>query len=130
MLFARYLRRWLAGSLVFALLFMQLASAAYACPVMSGDSSDSAMPCAEMSGASAIVHDMDQPGLCAHHCQPPSQSFDSGHLPALAAPAIVTMLVMSVHDEQPQALAQREQGTAACGRAPPALSILHCCFRI
>jgi len=124
------LRRWLASWLVFALLFTQLATAAYACPKQS--ESEVLMPCAEMMAMpSASMQDMEQPGLCMQHCQPTSQTIDPGHAPAISLPAIITMVVVSAQDEPQLVLSWRgEQNPAHAQAPPPPISVLHCCFRI
>jgi hypothetical protein len=134
MAFARPLRRWLSGWIMFALLFTQIATSAYACP--QAVDAQVQMPCAAMmadaaAGSSAGMRDADQPGLCVQHCQPTTQNVDPGQPPALTMPAIVTMLV--VHDavEPPPAAGRHGSATTASAQAPPpTLGILHCCLRI
>lgn len=138
--FGRLFRRWLSAWTVFALLFMQLATAAHACPrivapdVRVKDMQVSAMraqamPCAGMmSEASAQI---DQPPLCLKHCQPDSQGVDAGHAPALSAPAVVSVVPIALPEHAMGGMpmppgAQAEQRATP----PPPLSILNCCWRI
>jgi hypothetical protein len=73
-------RRWLSGWLIVALLFMQFATAAYACPRQSTapqqvDPSVELMPgCAGHMPASM---DPGQPQLCKAHCDQGNQSVGS-----------------------------------------------------
>jgi len=65
--------RWLSSWLGLALLFMQLATAAYACPA----AVQAPVVLAEMPGCSGIMPgamDPDQPQLCQAHCQQGSQT--------------------------------------------------------
>jgi hypothetical protein len=67
----RSFKRWMSGSLVMLLLFMQLATAAYACPVelqaLRADAEMAAMPGCE--GIMPPGMDAEQPQLCKAHCQ-------------------------------------------------------------
>ena len=141
MTFGRSLRRWLSACTVFALLFMQFASAAHACPrIAAADMQapvvqEQAMPCAEMmaQASSALPADapMDATPLCLKHCQPDSQGVDAGHAPALSAPAVVSVLPLALPDDAMGGMpmppgAQAEQRAAP----PPPLSVLNCCWRI
>ena len=67
----RAFKRWVSGGLVMLLLFMQLATAAYACPAeLQARGSDAAM--AVMPGCDGNMPrgmDADQPQLCKAHCQ-------------------------------------------------------------
>ena len=128
-------RRWLAGWLVLATLFTQLATAAYACPTGAGTGAEPAvaMPCgmAMDGGATMAQLDPEQPGLCVQHCQAPSQALDQGHSPSVPAPAAMTALAVAA------APAAVDESVAWASRSlrrdripPPPHSILHCCFRI
>lgn len=128
MVLRRSSHRWLSGWLVFALLFMQLAGAAYACPQAS---STAAMPCAQMMSDPSDMRDPDQPGLCAQHCKPMPQSADASQAPVPAVPALLTMVVLTPA-EAADAVRSVCAASATEARAtpPPSLSILHCCWRI
>ena len=116
------------------LLFMQLAVAAYVCPVgMSGeaktemvDMKAAGMPCAE---AMAQAADDDQPGLCAAHCKADQQTSDKPGLPALAAlagPASdYPMLRISLPARVPPL-----QSALLVRAGAPSVAVRHCCFRI
>lgn len=93
MLLSKPLRRWLSSWLVLAMLFTQLASAAYVCPMatsvvrqVSGLASTGAMPC------EAMMLDTEQPGLCMQHCQDGSQTVDNAHLSSIPAPMLLPTL--------------------------------------
>jgi hypothetical protein len=67
----RAFRRWVSGGLVMLLLFMQLATAAYACPTelqaLRAEADMAAMPGCD--GNMPRGMDADQPQLCKAHCQ-------------------------------------------------------------
>lgn len=67
----RKFKRWLSGGLVMLLLFMQLATAAYACPVELQALRDEAATTAMPGCDGNMPRDMDaeQPQLCKAHCQ-------------------------------------------------------------
>jgi hypothetical protein len=138
MTFGRPLRRWLSACTVFALLFMQIATSAYACPLIAASSVPAeAMPCAGMmadaSAPSGIdqMAQTDQPSLCIKHCQADPQGVDEGHAPVLSAPALVTMLALvpageATGDTPIPPGAQAEQRATP----PPPIAVLNCCWRI
>jgi hypothetical protein len=116
-------RRWLTSWLVLAILFAQVATAAYACPAYT-------MPCA-MTMADGAQLDPDQPALCLQHCLAPSQALDQGNSVSVAVPAALPALVVEL---VPRSLSESAAWTTrdrARDRAPPPPhSILHCCYRI
>jgi hypothetical protein len=67
----RTFRHWVSGGLVMLLLFMQLVTAAYACPAdlqaLHADAAMAAMPGCD--GNMARDMDAEQPQLCKAHCQ-------------------------------------------------------------
>ena len=73
----RTFKRWVSGGLVLLLLFMQLATAAYACPAelqaLRNEAAMAAMPGCD----SNMPREMDtgQPQLCKAHCQQGEQVF-------------------------------------------------------
>jgi hypothetical protein len=73
----RALRRWVSSGLVLLLLFMQLATAAYACPVelqaLRTEAAMQAMP--DCDGNMPRDMDADLPQLCKAHCQQGGQIF-------------------------------------------------------
>ncbi len=125
----RMLRRWLSGWLVMAMLFTQLAIAAYACPQMPMPG----QPCAEMM-TQGIAPDVDQPGLCHQHClaQTPTQAADH------ATPMVVATLALLLFVLLPTAVVRscgcawliRQRRRDRDRAPPPPHSILHCCHRI
>ena len=129
----RVFRRWWSGTLVLAVLFTQLATAAYACPAGRSDATTTvAVPCAEMVAVSMAL-DAEQPALCMQHCQ-----FGNTQLPpdaglGLQAPAVALTMRFVVAPALPAGacgppLLQRER---VHDRTPPlALSIANCCWRI
>lgn len=128
-------RTWWSRWLIASLLFLQLASAAYACAMQSMPTVDptmAGMPCAPaMTGEDMAVMDPDQPGLCHEHCKGGSQSVEPAAMVALAAPALVMLFVIAA----PASVAGETHGWQARqverdSAPPPPHAILHCCFRI
>jgi hypothetical protein len=66
----RTFKRWVSGGLVMLLLFMQLATAAYACPAelqaLRSTTTSQAMP--DCDGNMPLDMDAEQPQLCKAHC--------------------------------------------------------------
>jgi hypothetical protein len=139
MLLRRSLRRWLSGWLVLAVLFTQLATAAYACPMATtaagqgGESADRpAMPCAAMmSGAAGLRLDTEQPGLCMQHCWGGSQTFDNANPASIPAPTPLPTLTVRAQEPAGAALPAWAAHRRSRDSAPPLPhSIDHCCYRI
>ncbi len=136
--FSRALRRRLSGWLMVAILFMQVATAAYACPANNAFSAGAAgaatagMPCAgAMAQGSSL--DAEQPGLCQQHCQFGHTQQPSDPWPLLQAPWVDARLLFVLGPVAPPAAARPGwvQRVRTRGPAPPlAHSIEHCCFRI
>ncbi|MBT2325248.1 hypothetical protein J7E62_23230 [Variovorax paradoxus] len=135
-------------ALIGALLFAQMAIAAYACPgLLPGASTEMQMlsdhaaaldfsnttmstaadqatgPCADMAGATD-----PSPNLCAEHCRYGQQS---DHAPTLTVPVLLlTTLLITPYATD---VAMRPRPAAAVSSAlasvDPPHAILHCCFR-
>lgn len=137
MMLRRTVRRWLSGTLVLAILFTQLAIAAYACPATHGSPGDAAqaqpvMPCAQMM-TSGMALDPDQPGLCQQHCQFGNTQQTGDAVQSLSLPAATLGLACSVTPAFALALgsAVRAAQQLRRERAPPLPhSIAHCCHRL
>lgn len=123
-----------------ALLFSQIALAAYACPAMSDTTdrvlSDTAamagMPCAEMMAA-GVPLDPEQPTLCLQHCQFGSTTQVVDHVPPVFAPvtAFPALFSVTVDERLDLCLSSWAEDERLRIRPPSiALSIAHCCFRI
>ena len=97
---ARQWGRWIASGLVAALLFMQLAVAAYACPKldapahsaamqMAGMGLDEAVDMTAMPDCHAMAGSMDEeaPQLCRAHCGSDGQPAPSAQVPDFHAAA-------------------------------------------
>jgi hypothetical protein len=141
MRFNRTARTWWSRSLIVSLLFLQLATAAYACAMHSTPPADSnmaasapmaGMPCAEvMAGGDRATMDSAQPGLCHEHCKGGEQTIEPAATVALTAPAMVVLFVITA-----PAAPAGEAGVWQLGQVerdsapPPPHAILHCCFRI
>lgn len=130
MTFRRVTCRWLANGLMLAILFTQIATAAYACPM--NQAAAQAVPCAAMAAMQAAL-DTEQPGLCQQHCQQGNTQQAPDHNPVVPLPAPALVALFSLSPVVPLAadgarLAAHERRR---DHAPPqAHSILHCCYRI
>jgi hypothetical protein len=136
--FSQRLRARLIGFLSMALLFSQIAVAAYACPA-TGEWAGSAdvettagTHCTEMMAA-GVPLDPEQPTLCLQHCQYGSSSPVVDHVPAMfvpvtAFPALFTVVVDERLDLGLSSWAEDER----LRDRPAALahSVAHCCYRI
>ena len=136
--FSQRLRARVIGILSMALLFSQIAVAAYACPAIGerAGSADAAamagMPCAEMMAA-GVPLDPEQPTLCMQHCQFGSTTQVVDHVPAVFAPvtAFPALFTVSVDGRMDLGLSSWAEAERLRDRPPPlAHSIAHCCYRI
>ena len=131
------LRVRLIGLLSMAILFSQVAIAAYACPAMSGKAATGAdamagMPCAQMMAA-GVALDVEQPTLCMQHCQFGSASQVVDHVPAvfLSTTALPPTLTVPVDESTGADLRSWAENERLRDRPPPlSHSIAHCCYRI
>jgi hypothetical protein len=94
---SRRLRRWISGGVLVALLFMQFATVAYACPALAKSvqtaAAMAAMPdCHGMDG----VMDHDLPNLCKAHCDKDGQSTAATAAPDLQPNPAALVLLMGV----------------------------------
>ena len=115
------------------LLFMQLAVAAYRCPMGGAETIAAATlavpPCAEpMTAASK---DPKQPNLCQAHCQADEQlnnTLDLPFPPSLAGPGQSSLT--PVDDDALLGARPSSQLPWLRQRGAPPLAIQHCCWRI
>lgn len=132
--FTRTVRTWWSKSLIASLLFLQLASAAYACAMPAagaGGSSMADMPCAEaMARGDMSMLDPEQPGLCLEHCKGGSPTIEPGTVAGIALPALVALFVVAPIEATDRAGARQAQWRRRASAPPPPHAILHCCFRI
>ena len=116
-------RRWLSGCLILLLLFMQGATAAYACPMLGQTPAAAAAPAAMavMPGCGGDMQAMDpaQPQLCRAHCEAGQQSVNAaaGVLDAPAAMAHGLALVAVLPLAEAAELASAMPSATAAG--PP-----------
>lgn len=128
----RTLLRWLSGGLVTAILFAQVAVAAYVCPPMQPNTGAHAgMPCVDMA-AMAATSDVDQPALCHQHCQPdPSQqAADQGVSVATPMVALLLFVLIPTAVTSAGGFVGLTRWRRRDHAPPPPHSILHCCHRI
>ncbi|WP_439570544.1 hypothetical protein [Methylibium sp.] len=135
MRFTRSARTWWSRSLIASLLFLQLASAAYACAMHSTKSADASMagmPCAQaMAGDDSSTMDPDQPGLCHEHCKGGSPTIEPAATAVPGAPALVALFAITTPVALPvEARAWLGWRVERDSGPPQPHAILHCCFRI
>ena len=98
----RRLRRLAAWCALLAICFVQLATAAHACMLMTAPQPDT--PCAEMGMASGD----ERPALCVEHCKGDVQLVDHhSPVPVAAAPAVTPIVVAAAADVLATALPGR-----------------------
>jgi hypothetical protein len=128
----RAMRKWIALLGVSAILFAQIAVAAYACPAFASsqvneqasamDMSNSDAPCAEM--------DVKQANLCIEHCQYGQQSLDHPVAPAVFAVADLPYFLVRPADPAVLGSTQEYAPSLLTRTTAPPLSVRNCCFRI
>ncbi|MDI4635239.1 hypothetical protein J7U46_19405 [Pelomonas sp. V22] len=121
MLLTKRLRRWISSGVLLALLFMQLATAAYACPQLVKELQQSAMAMA-MPGCEAMSSQMDQqqPQLCKAHCVKDAQSMGAATAPDLQPnPAALTLMLGFVEPVEPTLPALQVSRPAGAQAQPP-----------
>lgn len=132
--FSRPTRTWCSRWLIASLLFMQLASGAYACAMTSlaAKSPMAGMPCAQaMAEGGMSIMDPDQLGLCFEHCKGGSQTkLEPGSTAGFAMPALVALFVVTVPSQPARTAATQAQWHGRESARPPPHAILHCCLRI
>jgi hypothetical protein len=120
----RFLAAWLA---LFAVLFAQLALAAYACPFLAAPVESTApMP----EGCDGMPLDLGQPTLCRAHGQQGDQSLDKP-LVSLPQPALLQGLAGDWQTDpgiDPGTLGE-QRSLLARATAPP-VALRNCCLRI
>ena len=128
----RALRRPVAKLLIAALLFLQLAVAAYACPGFDTQS-DTSLSATMADGmppeAGCAMADEAQPNLCSQHCQQDRQALDQSPPAAIAIPVLPLLAVVDTEPELPCAAAENSREFLARATAPPH-SIRFCVFRV
>ncbi|MEO3713673.1 hypothetical protein [Roseateles flavus] len=128
---AKRLRCWMGSGLSLALLFMQLATAAYACPQLAAASAAVAMA-ARMPGCEGMGAGMDedQPQLCKAHCEKDAQGRALSAVPDLqpnaSAPALLMGVVTPLQPALPPLLQRMHAGAPLRppGAPPLYLSLL------
>lgn len=133
--FAKSIRRRVTGLLLLAIIFVQLATAAYACTApleqaMQAAAMASMEGCSESNDAPLGMVDPDQPGLCLEHCKSVGGTAElSGtvQLSAVALPALAYVLPLIAAPRRDPVLRFIEQSRPA---GSPPLSTLNCCYRI
>ncbi|MES2298465.1 MAG: hypothetical protein V4582_15580 [Pseudomonadota bacterium] len=111
---------------LFSMLYMQLAVAAYRCPMQTMDAPQ--MMAMSMAGCTGM--DMEQPTLCAMHGGADSAALERPDAPQIS-PFVPSSLVLTVAPPPPVplALALPPQTELLMRSTAPPLSIRHCCLR-
>ena len=129
MTITRRLRRWVSASVLMAMLFMQLATAAYACPQLERARQHAAVVMIDCDGMPGSMDDQ-QPQLCKAHCGKDAQSTPLTSAPDLQPnPAAVTLIFGIVQPVLPLLPASVRAGKApiarrSAGEPPLYLSLL------
>ena len=127
-------RRKVSILAIVALLLMQFAVSAYACPmsasspnlVASQVENEMHGPCGSMKGKI----DTENPGLCLQHAQYGFQSTTHAETPVVLPIVLVSSLVVQIVPEELAASTLPKLRPSDRRRSEPlALSVLHCCFR-
>ena len=127
-------RRVISRLLIGAIVFAQLAVAAYACP------GQSAIPADDIATATVTTMGMDcdhmreapdasAPSLCAAHCHNHEQSADHAAAPDLPPALFSTLYWLAAATPVERASAAPCDVVLRAALSPPH-AILHCCFRI
>lgn len=117
---------------VWAILFGQLALAAYDCPGLAraaeiAQMAEAGLPCVETMSQAV---DEEQPGLCHAHCQSAQSSADTYQPPVLATLAQLGPVLVLAGLHGPSRGLRPPSADAAPPAAGPPLAIRNCCFRI
>lgn len=127
----RRLRRWLLAALAGALLFVQWASVAYACPLLAPSAAaelPAGMPCAEMMAGDPMDRAATA-GLCIEHCKAGAQGLEPASptlppLPALPSSFAPQLAAIDAGPRWTPTGPRRDRGP------PMPHSIVHCCHRL
>lgn len=128
-LFSRRLRLVTVLLSLCALLYGQVALAAYVCPGAGQHAAAVQDDMAGMPCAGTMATDQAQPTLCHAHCQGEAQSAGQFHLPAFAGLDQLGVFLMVA--PAPAVLVQPAFQRPLLQRATaPPLAVRHCCLRI
>ncbi len=119
--------------MLWSLLFMQLAVAAYACPGMATSSTADVSITTSVAMPNCADMDQDQPALCHTHAEDPfgKQSTDKPALPDV--PAFVSaslLLILPAFDTLQTPVSASTTPISLARLTAPPLAIRNCCFRI
>jgi hypothetical protein len=111
-----------------AILFAQLAVAAYACPMLTPPQAE--VQVSQPTGESAPdAPASDSSALCQRHCQDDQQTVNDGAVVA-AVIAFVPAFSLPLEVVPPTPAIQSLAAPSLYDASPPPLAIRHCCFRI
>ncbi|MGQ3053040.1 MAG: hypothetical protein ACT6S0_14765 [Roseateles sp.] len=110
--------RWIASMLATLLVFLQLATAAYACAAPQTAAGESAM--AAMSDCEAMASmDPEQPQLCKAHCDRDKQTVNNAPVPDVAPAALLDRLLSRLALWLPPGAAEALPAVVAAHTGPP-----------
>ena len=126
------MRKWIALLGVSAILFAQIAVAAYACPAFASSQVNEQVTAMDMSNTEAPCVEMDanQANLCVEHCQYGQQSFDHPVAPVVFAVADLPYILVRLGDPAVVGSTQEYAQSLLTRITAPPLSVRNCCFRI
>jgi hypothetical protein len=114
-------RRWLSAGLIVALLFMQLATAAYACP-RERERFQPSQTAAEMPGCDGnmpLAMDADQPQLCKAHCEQGSHVVNTTEACDATTPPMVVAVLDWAHSAVAPTSGATPRHRSRSGLSPP-----------
>lgn len=128
----RIMRKWIALLGVSAILFAQIAVAAYACPAFASSQVNEQVTAMDMSNTEAPCAEMDvkQANLCVEHCQYGQQSLDHPVTPVVFAVADLPYVLARLGDPVVVESTQQYAQSLLTRTTAPPLSVRNCCFRI
>jgi hypothetical protein len=128
----KLIRLFAAGFTLFALLFTQLAVAAYACPEFSQSSlvASTLLIDPDMPGCQGMQRDQAAPALCAAHCDTAAQSSDTPSAPTIQPFIQAALTLVLLQDDGPRLANYQPDYFQLIRSGSPPLIISNCCFRI
>lgn len=137
MLIPRAASRFVARLIIGMLVYAQMAVAAHACPVMSGQTGDAsgrssameATPAPGATGKDGATKSISQ-SLCTAHCQSGQQNADRKPAPSPPAVMLTSRYTLPMLEHGGVNARRVEAANAPPPAAEPPHAILHCCLRI
>lgn len=132
MILKRAMRKLIALLGGSAILFAQIAVAAYACPALAASQTSEQVAAMDMSATEAPCAEMDvkQANLCVEHCQYGQQSLDHPVTPVVFAVADLPYVHARLDGPAFIGSTQEYSQSLLTRTTAPPLAVRNCCFRI